>query len=245
MFKAVVEGDFDAFMQAIRDGADLRANRFGIGIGSVACGYARAYDFYQTKVNIKILMHLYYEKILTRKCIDEIGRLRFQYITSEIFDAMHEIGLDRSNDVMKKLVVYGDVELWNHCKGRITIDLERRSAFRTGNRLTPLHGTILNVSDSGTRDPRRIDALLDAGCGIEDRYRGDTPLILAVKVNDQGAVETLLRRGARTDVKDGDDYTLDQVLESCGFPKIKSSIDAHWLSQKTASTSTVASRARL
>jgi ankyrin repeat protein len=71
--------------------------------------------------------------------------------------------------------------------------------------------------------------LLDAGADIDIGWRGDTPLIMAVRVNNFTAFSLLLDQGADTDVRSHEGYTLLQLTSA---PQINPAIPRKLLVRK-------------
>lgn len=242
MFQAVVDGNVEAFRNAIEDGANISAKRYGYPVGVVACGVIYNYDLL-AEVSLEILLDLLRLGLIEKRKVDETC-MRSVALTPACFDALYEVEIDRTEQVIDELVLRGNIDLWNHCKDRISISTARAYVEASG-WITPLHKTLVHVQPNVRERAGRIDALLDAGCGIEDLAAGDTPLILAIKCSDVCAVEALLRRGAKTEVSDGWGRTLNEVIEETRCPLTKSIVSNLILSKNTANAASHVARRRL
>lgn len=173
MFAAVKSNDVGGVRDALEGGANPRATKFGYTAADVALCITRRWGMEPSEPNIEVVGLLLEAGSLpgeARKLIpDVIG------ITGEWFDLLHKFGVDVDAAVTRLLVEHGQVDLWDHCKDRIKIETKRANGSRT-----LLHTTLLGTCPFSWEgrtnlDPLRVERLLDAGCGIEDRENGDTP----------------------------------------------------------------------
>jgi len=264
MFDAVRKGDYAAYKAAIEDGADIDKTWFGIPIEELALTFhvpewGGRKGSWVEKVSTGILIDLLKAKRIDRKGIQAV--LGNFLLDAEAFDLLETEGFDCSEIAIDQLIDCGNVDLWEHCKERISIDCSRVNvalgAQEKSGWYTPLHISLLGPVytwrdryknwrlESRDKHPERIDALIEAGCGIEDRAHGDTPLFLAIKKKEIGAVEALLRCGARTDARDCWDFTLQEVLDQVASPEIQSLVDRYLLSRQTAPAAASVARGRL
>ena len=244
MFAAIKANDVDGVRNALEGGANPRATKFGYTAADVALCITRRWGLEPSKPSIEIVGLLMEAGSLPGESRNSIAYN--VEITEEWFDLFHRFDVNVDAAVIQLLVERGQFELWDHCKGRIKIETKRTKGSRT-----PLHTTLLGTRPSWEGRnrylaPQRVERLLDAGCGIEDREDGDTPLIIAIKVGDTKAVEVLLSRGADVSAKDGSDRTLSEVMEwKNSSPDMRATVDRYLLAKTTDSVMLAATSRRL
>lgn len=246
MFAAIKANDADGVRTAIKGGANPKATRHGYTAAAVALCLNTRWGLEPKSPSIEVVRELLEGGSLpslpgSRRCYIEDSI----ELTPEWFDLFHGFRIEVDDHVISRLVHRGAIELWDHCKDRIQL-----KNYRENGELTELHKTIYGGKNwSGYQsyrklDPQRIDRLLDAGCGIEERVEGDTPLILAIKMGDQGAVEVLLRRGADVSAKDGWDRTLEKVLSHVNSSEQMVALVSRYLLSASTLTPTAAQERR-
>lgn len=233
LFAAIKANDGDGVRNALERGADPKATKYGFTPSDLAFRVPRRWDLCPTKTSIDVVTPLLEAGLFPSEIRLTAGDT--SPITKEWFDLYHRFGIKKDDEVLWQLVMHGDIDLWDYCKERLSIDIKRVNGADT-----PLHLTLTNTQRTfwaGTVNAlkaARVDRLLDAGFGIEERKNGDTPLIIAIKARDTSAVEVLLSRGADVSAKDGSDRTLSEVMDwNNSSPDMRATVDRYLLAKTT------------
>ena len=244
MFAAIKAGDVEGVRNALSNGADPGATRYGYTGADLSLLLAHRWGLEPSEVKFELVKEMLEAGSRVTEQLIKEAHLE---ITPEWFDLFKRHGIEIDEKVIAKLVRQGEIELWDHCKDRIKFNTKRINGAPTS-----LHRTLREESPWGSTrgyahlDPARVGRLLEAGCGIEDRWNGDTPLIVAVKMRDQGAAEALLFHGADVAAKDANDMTLAEILESETFSEdMKSLVNGYLLRNSTITSVSSPQRRRL